>query len=671
MAYSDDKDIIRWITWNGRRIPIKKGMKGKFDKQLMKEEKERKNKKKKQEDEDIPKNYSERKQAEKLKDFREMNDQELRDMAKGYAVYKDTNSESKGAVREDKRLAKEELQRRKEQANKPEYGHAYDVGYYDKEDYHKKAYGWHETKDGLIIGSGNKEGLEKNAEDKVIYNMSAEREKNLTPKEKVALRNITNNNKEIEKLTQDNTDIYNTKTSRKEWFNEHRGEATNHVHETKGIEDYHKELSDKDKARIKANEDKIEALKKDSIEQAKVLKANEGKYPIKREKIEKLSDKEKYNLYKEAKYNNILEKLNDEGSDFTFGEAKIENGKLKTDVGVFMPDERGYTTKELEIPLSEGETGSSLEEKLRDWQSRHDSPDSFYDKDFEETKYAKDGSRIQKMNKYDKWQEGKRYRDKLKKISSPDIPDGTYDVNEGTAVDFKGKGYNVSFEQSGVKLDDGEYYDAIDYCRNKCDGNVYAGKFGGDPEISFYTKDKKTAMEIAKKYNQHSIWDVENERVILNPDYNESTNKVNYKEKSGNDYLPKATTIKVAGNSNRKEVKDTIQAHILDHYDNPVDFMEQMDVFDNMPTKWHAGQEMAREGFYDIYYDDQREFLESLNINPKGKKFNDDRVFQTYTSLIGRESENLYNKLQKLYDKYKAEHKNSNVTLDDFRKWFK
>ena len=150
--------------------------------------------------------------------------------------------------------------------------------------------------------------------------------------------------------------------------------------------------------------------------------------------------------------------------------------------------------------------------------------------------------------------------------------------------------------------------------------------------------------------------------------YNE---KMNPTQKTGNDYLPKASKVMTSGTSNRKEVSDNIQAHILEYYDNPVDFMEQMDVFNNMPTRWHAGQEMAKQGFYDIYYDDQREFLESLNINPKGKSFSDDRVFQTYSSLIGRESERLYNRLEKLYDQYKKEHKGSNVSLDDFRKWFK
>lgn len=98
--------------------------------------------------------------------------------------------------------------------------------------------------------------------------------------------------------------------------------------------------------------------------------------------------------YKETSHNNIrerdvkdlLKELNDEGSDFTFGDAIIKDGKIETDVGVFMPDERGYVTKDLSIPIDKNETYASLENKLRDWQSRHNSPDSFYDKDFKSDK---------------------------------------------------------------------------------------------------------------------------------------------------------------------------------------------------------------------------------------------------------------------------------------------
>lgn len=166
-----------------------------------------------------------------------------------------------------------------------------------------------------------------------------------------------------------------------------------------------------------------------------------------------------------------------------------------------------------------------------------------------ELEYIKDRTSLQKwgvgeeltgkenVNKMISSAKGNTYRTKLKKLSSKSTPDGTYDLDTGESVDFKGKGYNVSFEQSGVKLSDNDYYNKIQETRNITDGKVYGGKFGGDPEMSFYTTNKQTAMKVAKANNQHSIWDVKNGRPILNPDYDERTNKVNYKEPETKDIL--------------------------------------------------------------------------------------------------------------------------------------
>ena len=118
----------------------------------------------------------------------------------------------------------------------------------------------------------------------------------------------------------------------------------------------------------------------------------------------------------------------------------------------------------------------------------------------------------------------------------------------------------------------------------------------------------------------------------------------NKKEKD--DGLPKKTEIKEQGTSNRKEVSENIQAHILEYYDDPQDFIEQMDYM-NEPNKWRAGQKIAEGGSYLIYNDDMSDFLDSLKINPKGKKFDSDKAFQMYTSLVGRESAKLYERLKK------------------------
>ena len=117
---------------------------------------------------------------------------------------------------------------------------------------------------------------------------------------------------------------------------------------------------------------------------------------------------------------------------------------------------------------------------------------------------------------------GKEYRSKLKSLKGKE--DGTYDLDTGKKVDFKNKGFNVSFEQSTDNFTDSQYYDKISECRQKCDGKVYGGVFGGDPEISFYTEDLKTAKEIMYKYNQHIIWSNELQDIIKNERYKEKQN---------------------------------------------------------------------------------------------------------------------------------------------------
>ena len=122
---------------------------------------------------------------------------------------------------------------------------------------------------------------------------------------------------------------------------------------------------------------------------------------------------------------------------------------------------------------------------------------------------------------------GKEYRDRLGNLKGKE--DGTYDLATGKKVDFGSEGYNVSFEQSTDNFTNAEYYAKIRECQTACDGKVYGGVFGGDPEISFYTKDINVAKNIMYKYNQHSIWSNELDDVITNEKYDEKKNKVNYK----------------------------------------------------------------------------------------------------------------------------------------------
>lgn len=137
--------------------------------------------------------------------------------------------------------------------------------------------------------------------------------------------------------------------------------------------------------------------------------------------------------------------------------------------------------------------------------------------------------------------------------------------------------------------------------------------------------------------------------------YNKQEKATKKTKKDNKDWLPKATEIKEQGTSNRKEVSDNIQAHILEYYGpdytgediSPEDaFVRQMDAMKE-PTMWKSGQRIAEGGSYLVYNGDMSDFLDSLKINPKGKKFSEDKAFNMYTSLIGRESAKLYDKIKK------------------------
>lgn len=87
------------------------------------------------------------------------------------------------------------------------------------------------------------------------------------------------------------------------------------------------------------------------------------------------------------------------------------------------------------------------------------------------------------------------------------FPDGTYNLSTMEAVEFS-KGYQVTFCQEGdnYSADDYDFLVAM-FCEFSSDGNVYAGKFGGTPEISFHFSELKYALRFAKMFNQISIWD--------------------------------------------------------------------------------------------------------------------------------------------------------------------
>lgn len=85
--------------------------------------------------------------------------------------------------------------------------------------------------------------------------------------------------------------------------------------------------------------------------------------------------------------------------------------------------------------------------------------------------------------------------------------DGTYDIVTMQQVEYGG-GYQVTFWQIGDNYSDGEYADKVrEFLGLSSDGRTMAGKFKGDPEISFHVNSVDEAIRLAKKYNQISVWD--------------------------------------------------------------------------------------------------------------------------------------------------------------------
>jgi len=92
-------------------------------------------------------------------------------------------------------------------------------------------------------------------------------------------------------------------------------------------------------------------------------------------------------------------------------------------------------------------------------------------------------------------------------LKNKDYDDGTYSVSSLKPVEFD-HGYQVTFCQIGDDYSDEEYAEKVNEFYNlSSDRESYAGKFEGEPEISFHFDNLDDAVRMGKKYNQISIWD--------------------------------------------------------------------------------------------------------------------------------------------------------------------
>lgn len=88
--------------------------------------------------------------------------------------------------------------------------------------------------------------------------------------------------------------------------------------------------------------------------------------------------------------------------------------------------------------------------------------------------------------------------------------------------------------------------------------------------------------------------------------------------------------------SNSKEVSEKVKQHVLDHYDNDIKALKAD------TNACGSAKAMVEGGNFDIYYDEQRAFLDSLHLNNNSnKEFTDQDVFNMYVLLVSRAIESL------------------------------
>lgn len=103
------------------------------------------------------------------------------------------------------------------------------------------------------------------------------------------------------------------------------------------------------------------------------------------------------------------------------------------------------------------------------------------------------------------------YDKDLRNISSK--AEGTYDLSTGNSKSYQ-DGYQVTFSMTNMDFDDDTYKSLIEKFKTHDHGTVDAGNFDGYSEVSFNVTDIKKAAKLAAKYNQISIWDWKNGKVI-------------------------------------------------------------------------------------------------------------------------------------------------------------
>lgn len=101
-----------------------------------------------------------------------------------------------------------------------------------------------------------------------------------------------------------------------------------------------------------------------------------------------------------------------------------------------------------------------------------------------------------------------QHKNAIATLADDKYPDyKTYDMDTLEIINYD-SGFQVTFCQIGDDYSSSEYADKVnEFLAISFDGKVCAGKYEGTPEVSFNVTDKETAIKLAEKYNQISIWD--------------------------------------------------------------------------------------------------------------------------------------------------------------------
>lgn len=481
---------------------------------------------------------------------------------------------------------------------------------------------------------------------------------------------------------------------------------------------------------------KREELKKDIAHQVTEAEKNGNTAHAEagKRELERLNNEEKAKKMNETmdKRSEIIDKLDKETAELdNYDKYNLAVSKLENTEGM-RPTERQYWAG-IKERYEKDQKANSDREALRNTEkeygelSKKMQADDYYykpedDRKLKELRAKADSERarqgIDTQEKYDKlMSEDSKASNKeqfsvsdLKKKAQATLPKEDIDTHEGDLYLKKTKEStellnNMKDKDSGLLTtfkdqETGETWYDIPFANM---GDDYKEKTWRDKIKDSKASNKEDFQKWRKNNDPKGEWTDEKAREIyenskpvkydIKTKSYEEVSKEDYKGKTTNDImnekirsrgkskveeddLPKHTEIKTQGTSNRKEVSENIQAHILDYYTedytgeniSPSEaFVRQMDAMGES-NMWRAGQKIAEGGSYLIYNGDMADFLDELKINPKGKKFSEDKAFDMYTSLIGRESAKLYDRIQKnSYKKYMKSHPLSKMSFEEFK----